>query len=356
MSDSENMVSPTLTQEQVFSLMEQQYGLNVKSCVQLDGYDDKNYRIQVDDDLDSSKNLFIEKLHPHGYVLKILNSLDSQNKLMIEGQNGMMFHLVSNDFRVPTPEKNVSGEFYSFHTFGDGKSGDAGTVHIVRLLKYQIGTKLNDVNPCHEIYFNVGVLTAKIDTCLSTFHHPGFENLNSNWALYNAPMIMKHINVVTDSKRRQIVEQHITDFKNDVLAAMPQLEKGIIHGDINEHNILVEGTEISALLDFGDANCAPYLFEAAIAICYILVHSSDISYGKSFLSGYNRFRVMPELEKKILRTCVCTRLCQSLVLGAYSGLKDPTNKYILSSQKTGWPILEKLSAISNEELINLWNQ
>lgn len=53
------------------------------------------------------------------------------------------------------------------------------------------------------------------------------------------------------------------------------------------------------------------------------------------------------------QTCICARLCQSLVLGKKSSLRDLSNHYILSTQKNGWRALEELMNIQDDEFIQL---
>lgn len=53
------------------------------------------------------------------------------------------------------------------------------------------------------------------------------------------------------------------------------------------------------------------------------------------------------------KTCVCARICQSLVLGKKSSLRDLSNVYVLSTQKIGWRALEELINIPNDKFIEL---
>lgn len=54
------------------------------------------------------------------------------------------------------------------------------------------------------------------------------------------------------------------------------------------------------------------------------------------------------------KICVAARLCQSLVLGAYTHSLDPDNDYVLITQSNGWTILEQLWSMPDEELDQLW--
>ncbi len=71
------IIRPQVTEEQAVSLVECLYGLKVTSIKQMNSYDDRNYYIKV---ADSVNNPHISQLWPHGYVLKVLNSMDSQRK------------------------------------------------------------------------------------------------------------------------------------------------------------------------------------------------------------------------------------------------------------------------------------
>lgn len=59
------------------------YDLKVVHLVELNGYDDKNYRLFVENHESEKKS----------YVLKVINSLDSQNEKLFEAQNLLLEHL-----------------------------------------------------------------------------------------------------------------------------------------------------------------------------------------------------------------------------------------------------------------------
>lgn len=52
--------------------------------------------------------------------------------------------------------------------------------------------------------------------------------------------------------------------------------------------------------------------------------------------------------------CIAARLCQSLVLGAYSATLDPTNKYVLVTSQNGWDLLENLWRLPEADIIARW--
>lgn len=56
-----------------------------------------------------------------------------------------------------------------------------------------------------------------------------------------------------------------------------------------------------------------------------------------------------------LQTLIASRLCQSLVLGLYAYQRDPTNEYVLYTQKNGWTMLRELWTARTEDLAKIWN-
>ncbi len=51
---------------------------------------------------------------------------------------------------------------------------------------------------------------------------------------------------------------------------------------------------------------------------------------------------------------MAARLCQSLVLGIRAHQQEPDNQYVITSQKGGWKILEKLASNSYVEIMKKW--
>ena len=50
----------------------------------------------------------------NGYMLKVTNTLDSQNAPYIEAQNEMILHMSQSNLEVPVPVRNKLGQLLSF--------------------------------------------------------------------------------------------------------------------------------------------------------------------------------------------------------------------------------------------------
>nr|KAG5714373.1 hypothetical protein BaRGS_018590 [Batillaria attramentaria] len=64
------------------------YGLNVLTSRKLDGYDDRNFHITVDEE--DVQNPYLGELCPHGYVLKILNYNDSKKPAIVSSLEALI--------------------------------------------------------------------------------------------------------------------------------------------------------------------------------------------------------------------------------------------------------------------------
>lgn len=179
--------------------------------------------------------------------------------------------------------------------------------------------------------------------------------------LQEVPQIKDFLHALPDHDRKQIVEEVVEQFETKVLAHIDDLDKQIIHGDYNEQNILVSPVrpnsdeyKVAGVIDFGDTSLSPVIFELAIAMAYIILDANDLAAGGIVLAGYTSIKPIPKEHLKFIKTCVAARLCQSLVMGAYTYTIQPTNDYVLVSQKKGWPILEELWKEKFEEIDQIW--
>ncbi|XP_066139359.1 hydroxylysine kinase [Euwallacea fornicatus] len=349
-TENQELVKPRVDFDEVRNIVFDMYGLKVLSIRELNGYDDKNFHIVVDETVNS--NAHIEKCFNDGYVLKIVNSLDSKNKPGFEAQTELLWFLNQNGIRCPKPV--VTKEQKSFGII----SLVSGT-HVVRLLEYISGDILYKLENTNErLYFDVGVFTAKIDLVLQKFDHPAYHKY-MQWCLGSAPDILNYLHAVEES-RQTLIKKTISEFKLRVIDIQDELAKGIIHGDINEQNLIIDASNeevsVKALIDFGDTHYCCYLYELALAMTYMISLTNNIDSAGYVLGGYSSFRNITENEFQLLKICVMTRFCQSLVLGAFANLREPENKYVLTTARKGWKLLEELMAKPEDDVLHRWKE
>ncbi|XP_054277230.1 hydroxylysine kinase-like [Macrosteles quadrilineatus] len=350
-------IKPKIRLAEAITLAEHLYGIDVCEAKELDGYDDKNYHLKAKS-ITNNKN--IPHISPHGYVLKIMNSSDSEKIDCVQAQCEIMIHLGNNGIQTPQPQKSTDGSLFCIQELPqNNKDNKPSKKHAVRLLTFVDGKMLKDLPWTLKFHFDVGVYTARLDLVLQNFSHPAYKQYSSLWMLKNMPTIEDYLFVFKETdKRIEMVKEVVQSFKDQVLKNLGSLKSGMIHGDIHDQNLLcqlIDGEwSINAVLDFGDSHYSAYVIELALATAYMILQSGLVESGTHVIAGYCSILPLPLDELKLLKVCVCARLCQSLVLGLYTHSLYPSNDYVLTTQAGGWQLLTQIWTMDRAALENQW--
>lgn len=346
-----SQIRPTVSEDDVRKLAERLYGITVLEMCELDSYDDRNYMIQADSYV---KNPILKSINKSGYVMKIANSLDSKDESFFHAQSEIMLHLCKLDIKCPLPVQNINGKYHSVEKLGESD-------HVVRLLEYIPGKVFHGVPHPDHIFYQAGQFIARIDSALKSIDKEMVVNRQSIWMLDNFLKLKDFIYVVKDEYHKGIIEQVLSTYERRIVPNLDEYEQGVIYGDFNEHNIIVnkkatnsKDYEITGIIDFGDVCYSRYVFELAIAMTYMILESNDLDTGGLVIAGYSMIRLIPQHEKDVLRVAIAARICQSLVLGLYTATVDANNQYILSTQARGWSVLEALWNETDKNLLDRW--
>ncbi|KAM9311845.1 hydroxylysine kinase [Gastrophryne carolinensis] len=352
---------PVVSEAQATALLENVFGLQVSKVKSLPSYDDQNFYIETQSDVNTPGK---------EYVLKITNAEASKNTELIEVQTSVMKFLNDEGLPTPKPIYTKTGQIMSLETIDYGNTVQH---HMVRLLTYLPGTPAAEVTLTPEILFDIGKMAAIFDEKLTkNFRHPHKEHLNRKgfiWNLSNIPLLRNYIYAVKEDSLRKQVEDVINQYEKSVEQNLKKFRKCINHGDFNDHNILLQKTkeadrsaeersQVSGILDFGDMSYGYYVFEAAITIMYMMIESQDpLPVGGYVLAGYESIIPLTAEEKEALYTLVCCRFVQSLVMARYSVLLYPENEeYLMITAKTGWKHLGTLLNMGKEAIEKIWEE
>lgn len=238
---------------------------------------------------------------PYGYVLKIINTHDSQKTTFFDGQTQLMLFLRQQGINCPKPVMNIFGKYHSIENI-------EGSRHLVRLLEFLPGKMFNDVLKTNHLFYQVGEFIGQIDLALKRFEHEAYDNHKSLWMLDAVPELSKFLYAINEPNKQQLVQQIMNEFNCMVLRHKNKFAKGVIHGDFNEHNIVVtkiapDSNEyrVSGIIDFGDTCYSLYIFELAIAIAYMLLQTCELDTAGYVIAGYQEFRHIQENERNVLK-------------------------------------------------------
>jgi hydroxylysine kinase len=353
---SEKVIKPSISQENAVEVIKELYGFSVTEIKELNGYDDRNFFFSV---AHTYENPHVTCLNECGYLLKVTNSQDSKDSQFFDAQHQMILHLSKAGIVVPEPVSNRHGKLKSFKEF------QSGVFHMVRVLKFIPGKILYDVDTwTTAIFYQCGGFIGRLGVVLNDFSHSAFKTRNSIWFLSNISQVREFVGAVQEDMHIVLLQDIFEAFLTEVKPVQDQLASGHIHGDFNEQNIIVrernehaDTYDIHGVIDFGDSQKNPLVYDLAIAIMYMMtkcrcIHPNMV--GGHVIAGYATQRQIPKLEMSLLRTLVAARYAQSLTLGAHSYLQEP-DEYVLTTAKTGWKTLSNFWEMPSDELYSGWN-
>ncbi|XP_050165066.1 hydroxylysine kinase [Myiozetetes cayanensis] len=348
---------PALSEKEAAELVDRVFGLKVSWLRPLPSYDDQNFHVRVSGNSNGAGGAA-------EFVLKITNSEDSQEPELIQAQTQAMMFLSAEGFPSATPHLTKDGSIMSLESGGAGNKK-----HMVRLLTYLPGTPVAKIATNAQILYEIGKLAARLDKALAEkFHHPSVKSLHRGqfiWNLANVPLLEQYIDALGQNKYRAVVEQVIEQFKGKVIPKLSSFRACINHGDLNDHNILVDSScaslenpqyRVSGILDFSDMSYGCYVFEVAIAIMYMMIESPDpLGVGGHVLAGFESVVPLTAEERGALFLLVSGRFAQSLVIAAHTALLYPENReYLMITAKTGWKHLMTMFEMGQEAVEKKW--
>ncbi|KAK7108229.1 hydroxylysine kinase-like isoform X2 [Littorina saxatilis] len=360
------VIVPEVADGLVEKIAEEIYGLKVITCKQLHGYDDKNYHIRVSP---PSSNAHLLSINPEGYVLKIVNTIDTKRPDILYAQIEFMKHLQKRGIATQEPVPTVKGEQVAFCQFPPLSGvGDVKT-HAVFVRTFLPGQIPYDVTLTRDLCYKLGHFQASVTKALEDFSHSFYDTFDCLWSFNNIPKLKEFVHVITDVRNRRLVDDVIDHFTTVVLPRRSEIRAGFIHGDLNDQNILVERKTdvmpndpdeyvICGVLDFTEVACTHPLYDLGILVAHFMLGAKTfdpLEVGGHILAGYRSVLDLPELELSLLRVTVAVRLVQSLVLGAYNYSLYPDNEYLLTTaRQAGWHVLHALWDTPADGLYQMW--
>jgi len=241
--------------------------------------------------------------------------------------------------RVPEVVYTSSGDLYA--TVAD----EAGQPRIVWLLKKLPGVRYASWQPrTPELSHLIGSAIGAMDRALADFEHP-FLARSFKWNLGEALWIEDRYDDILDPSRRAIVDEIVKEYRS-VRNALDALPSVAIHNDVNDHNILVDGSllesaRVGGLIDLGDMCAAPRVCDLAIAGAYMVLDDPNPEATlSSLVAGYHSTHPLTPAEVDLIWPLLRMRLAVSVVNSALVAIENPDDPYVVISQKPAWGFLE----------------
>lgn len=284
------------------------------------------------------------------FVLKISNALESVE--LLNAQNALLKHLST---RVSFCQKvipSTSGEEL-IRVDASEYSSAKGTAYFVRLVTYLPGLPLAIVSDhsC-DLLQDLGAKLAQLDKALTSFDHPAIHR-DLHWDLANGlRVITDYSALISDCKIREIINQCAGKIEKQIEPLFPRFRRSIIHGDANNHNIIVDdnANRVIGLIDFGDVVYSFTIAELAVALAYIVLDKErPLDLAAAVTAGYHHMYPLDETEIDALYPLLLLRLCMSVCHAAHQHTEQPANEYLAVSQASITRSLSRLASVDWRE-------
>jgi Ser/Thr protein kinase RdoA (MazF antagonist) len=285
-----------------------------------------------------------------------------------------------------------------------GEDARPAVIEFVRLLTFESGEHLARAVHSPELLRRFGFAVAQSAHALAARLGPRDVAIAAarklTWDLANASAARRHLPAVADASDRAIAAAFLARF--DACDAMrAQLPRQVLHGDLNDYNVLVSAQfqkpiaasqsatafQIGAaqfqhapaaaeapapaaaatapiapssagltVLDFGDLVFSARVYDLAIALAYVCQNkpsgAAALDAACAVVRGYSEYaasqprtarsRRLNRAELRVLHTCVCARLAQSVLNCAHAIAEEPANAaYLAVNSAPGWALMRQ---------------
>ena len=279
-----------------------------------------------------------------GFVLKVMHP--ARERALLDLQVAALSHLARRAADLgPRVRETRGGEALTVQDMAQGPP------RLLWMVDYRPGSTLAEARPrSPELLESLGRLLGRLDAALADFEHRGAERV-FKWDLSRAGWIAGALAQVEPAPRRALLERALASYEAEVVPALPHLRRSVIHGDANDHNVIVGPArpgprEVVALVDFGDMHRGLVSAEPAVAAAYALLGARDpLAAAARVVAGYHAAFPLREDEIARLWPLIVMRLAVSVTNSAASRRSRPGEAYLAVSEGPAWEALEKLDAV-----------
>jgi ethanolamine-phosphate phospho-lyase len=292
-----------------------QFSAPIKQTKKLEGYGSLNYKVTLTNEAQ--------------YLVKIFN--EGKTPLIEEEEriiNGL--HTKMQTIQIPAC---VAFEI----------ANNANNASHIRVTNFIEGTCLHKAAATDALLIDIAEAAANMQLLLGSIESPVIKAHEHDWNLRNALRNKPNMHHIPHAGDRKLVQHFFACFEHEVLPNLHTLRHGIIHGDLNEANIIIQNGQLQGFIDFGDISYAPVVCELAILLTYIMMMFPEDCMQKAaiIIKHYQNIFPLTKQEIELLPVLIATRLCVSVCNSAAAKALAQHTDYILISEQPAWHLLKQ---------------
>jgi len=309
--------------QNIIDILNQEYGLSGK-LREMVAYEDLNFRLETQ----------------NGKKLLVKITMNPDERDFVLAQNKVLLNLTGNI--TPKPLSTRNGKYHVDITI-------SGISHPLRVLSFIEGDFLGEVEPEKAFFSSFGDVLGQLDKELEAMANPVLKCHSHEWDLARFQELKPLTEFISDPELKRLVLYFFMKHHEEVIPVYHLLTKGLIHGDANEWNVLVEkqNTEtpfrVKGLIDFGDMTYSARVHEIAIALAYSLnADNTPLACAEKFVSAYHHINPLSKIEISLLYYLIAARLSTIIIQAARKKHEQPNSKY------------HQISAAPAQKLLKAW--
>ena len=167
------------------------------------------------------------------------------------------------------------------------------------------------------------------------------------WDLAHGRQIVdRYRSLVADPAVAAAIDHLTAAFDRHTAPRLSRLPRQAIHGDLNDHNVLVTGDRITGIVDFGDMVHGWAVGDLAIAAAYVALGSdAPLPAIAALVAAYHAEHPLTDDELGALFGLTALRLCTSVCIAEHQRRSRPDNEYLSVSQNAITRLLPVLARI-----------
>eukprot|EP01065_Artemidia_motanka_P029324 TRINITY_DN35464_c0_g1_i1.p1 TRINITY_DN35464_c0_g1~~TRINITY_DN35464_c0_g1_i1.p1 ORF type:complete len:810 (+),score=243.78 TRINITY_DN35464_c0_g1_i1:61-2490(+) len=337
---------PDLSPEEAVAIAKRLYGSSLEldraevTAASLGSYIDQNFRLTIKRTGGAVQDV----------VLKLANSAESESQIDMETEAMLCLAKAPgiND-RCPIPIPSDEGRYYT----AVPHPREPTRKHLARVTSFlsgQVLAKIPQEQHTGELMADLGRLLGSIRRALANLKHRAAHRF-LRWDLKTAGHVSPLVPLLFKDEKRALVEHFLEQFESEVTPVLVDLPQQVVHGDVNDYNLMCEGERVSGLCDFGDIVHSPAVCELGIALAYVMMDKPDpIASAAAVIAGHASTCPLVAAEIRALWWLVAARLCVSVTISAYEAHLQPQNlEYVEISARPAWALLHRMRDLSGEQ-------
>jgi 4-aminobutyrate aminotransferase-like enzyme/Ser/Thr protein kinase RdoA (MazF antagonist) len=198
-----------------------------------------------------------------------------------------------------------------------------------------------------------GAMTARTARALRGFFHPA-AGRRLPWHVEEREQTRRLSRHLDDRAVRRMVEAAFDGFEERVGPRWADLRAQVVHGDLTLDNLLVDGGDVTGVLDLGDLTHSTLVFDVAAAFGSLAssLHGDDLFRTlRRFLDGYRSVTPLEPEELAALGDTVALRAAMTLCISRWRTLENPQNStYLRTWDDISVSLLRQFEALGHEEV------